>query len=667
MSLSFRSRDRCQYRMSMRTNFLSHKRLAGLLLLLLPLLSVRSAQAQTPPELHVLIDVSGSMRQTDPTNLRRPALRLLGDLLPPDARIGVWFFGDRITPILPTQAASDQTKVRVRNSAGKIRSNEPFTDIPAALEAAATGWGNDTDRNVLLLSDGMVDISKDKAINAQAQARLLTDIVPRLQAAHIRVHTVALSKDADSKLLAEIADRTGGIFVAADSAAALQRAFLKIFEAAAPRDGLPLVDNKFMVDKSVKELTILAFRDKADTPNSLKTPDGTLIDEKSSHALPTWRWDASGGRDLITIEQPPPGEWQIIGAKDPDNRALIITDLKLNVTTIPTRVYPGEKINSSLQLTNHDVPVTQPKLTQVIKAVIQERRGTEVIQSIPLNDVGADPDIVGGDGKFDFQLNMIDPAGIYSLVATAESPTFQRSWRQNFAMAPNPPIAFRPMTVTLPVAPVAGKDAVNTPHADSAHAPIALDERHGSVPVTKAPQTRQVRQIRITQDPTVVIPERSVIEGRWTCTQAAGTAQAANHDGGGDAAAAPSAPGPQTTAQTVRWALSGTADTVPVPLPADRRCTLTGILTAELTTSRSMTLQLPPLTVPALQTVSAQAPHHDAHQAPEHEAAPRSGPNWLLIGGINLGLILMIVLGFFLWRRAANKTHNQLLAEATTA
>jgi len=646
---------------------LSHKHLAGFLLLLLSSLPAVSVLAQTPPELHVLIDVSGSMRQTDPTNLRRPALRLLGDLLPPAARIGIWFFGDRITPILPTKIASNATKALVRNTAAKIRSNEPFTDIPAALEAAATGWGSDTDRNILLLSDGMVDISKDKAINEQAQARLLNEIVPRLQAAHIRVHTIALSKDADSKLLAEIANRTGGIFVAADSAAALQRAFLKIFEAAAPRDGLPLVDNKFMVDKSVKELTILAFRDKEGRPNSLKMPNGKLVDENSSHALPNWRWDASGGRDLITIEQPQDGEWQIIGAKDPDNRALIITDLKLNVTAIPTRIYPGEVINSTLQLTNHDVPVTQLALTQTIKAVIQERKDTEVIQSIPLNDSGADPDIMGGDGKFDFQLNLIDPAGVYSMVATAESPTFQRSWRQNFAMAPNPPITLQAITKTSPAATDTPPSPNAAAHgAETAPTVVAHQENRPAAASTVQPvPPPPVREVRITQDPTVIIPERGVIDGKWECVSAKVPDKAPAQAPATGKANVPAAVAPSSI--PVHWVLTHTIDTFPVPLPADRRCSLTGTLTAELTTNRPMTLRLLPLIVPALLSPASPSEHHDTHETADHEAVPRSGPNWILIGAINLGLFLLMALGIWLWRRSAKKTINQLLAEAKTA
>ncbi|MHB8920873.1 MAG: vWA domain-containing protein [Halothiobacillus sp.] len=587
------------------------------------------AQATNEPELHVLIDVSGSMKQTDPTNLRRPALRLLGDLLPPSAQIGIWFFGDKVTPMLSTQAASSSVKALVRNTAAKIRSNEPYTDIPSALAVAAKTWNTNTDRNILLLSDGMVDISPDKAINTRAQTDLLQKIVPQLRAAHIRVHTIALSKDADRQLLAKIAADTGGLFVEADSADALQRAFLKIFEAAAPRDGLPLKDNKFLVDKSVKELTLLAFRDKSNQPTRLKMPDGQIIDESSSKNRPEWHWDASGGRDLITIEQPPAGQWQIIGALDPDNRALIITDLKLQLSTLPTRIYPGEVINGDLMLTNLDQPITRPALTQVIKAGIEEHKDQEIIQNIKLNDQGADPDIIGGDGKFNFQLHLIDPAGIYSLVATAISPTFQRDWRQNFAMATQAPIQVK--TDIVPIA-----TATPEPLGTQASTPAIAPAHHPVI----------TRQIQITQDPTVIEPGTARIVGEWDCPQ-------------GMALSTPS-----TIA--VDWPLTQTVTHILAPVPDTVSCSLKATLHAELTTHRLITLALSEFKLAAIGTRTSPL----TEQKIPPSAAPKmlsSGKiNWPLVASINAGLVFLIGLGIWLWQRSARRLETQLLTEAKT-
>ncbi len=43
-------------------------------------------------DVRVVIDVSGSMKQNDPQNLRAPGLRLLSGLLPPESAAGVWTF-----------------------------------------------------------------------------------------------------------------------------------------------------------------------------------------------------------------------------------------------------------------------------------------------------------------------------------------------------------------------------------------------------------------------------------------------------------------------------------------------------------------------------------------------------------------------------------------------
>lgn len=595
------------------------------ILLLLTGLASGPILAATPPELHVLIDVSGSMKQTDPQNLRRPALRLLGDLLPPSAQIGIWFFGDKVSPMLNTAGADPKIKARVRQTAGLIRSNEPFTDIPAALATAAKTWNNGTDRNILLLSDGMVDISPDKSINERAQTELLQKLVPQLQQAHIRVHTIALSKDADSKLLSRIAADTGGIFVEADSADALQRAFLKIFEAAAPRDGLPLKDNKFLVDNAVKELTILAFRDQSNQPTRLKTPNGQIVDVQSSKTKAGWRWDDSGGRDLITIENPPAGEWQIIGALDPDNRALIITDLKLHLTPLPTRIYPGERLDGALMLTNHDQPITKAALTQNITAKIDEQKGTELIQSIKLNDDGADPDIIGGDGKFNYELHLIDPAGIYSLVATASGPTFQRDWHQNFAMAPLPPVQ---LALTTSVVEVPAPKDADTP------------DGHPAPPIKKT-----IRLIQVTQDPTLLEPGTANLSGQWDCQP-----RESDH---------------HTAPTPINWNLSSTITTFPTPEDTGDNCVLHAILQAKLTTNRDIYLTLDPFKLAALPTHAAEAEHAAPTESPHKN--PVTGVNWVLIAIVNAIALVLIGLGIWLWQRNVKCTHRNLLEEAKSA
>ncbi|MEX2333424.1 MAG: hypothetical protein WD600_04145, partial [Pseudohongiella sp.] len=60
--------------------------------------SLIPTQAETPPDaaatdVRILIDISGSMRDTDPQNRRTPAINLLIDAIPDDAIAGIWSFG----------------------------------------------------------------------------------------------------------------------------------------------------------------------------------------------------------------------------------------------------------------------------------------------------------------------------------------------------------------------------------------------------------------------------------------------------------------------------------------------------------------------------------------------------------------------------------------------
>ena len=52
-------------------------------------------------DIRILVDVSGSMKKTDPLNLRVPALQVLTQLLPEQAHAGVWEFADDANLVVP--------------------------------------------------------------------------------------------------------------------------------------------------------------------------------------------------------------------------------------------------------------------------------------------------------------------------------------------------------------------------------------------------------------------------------------------------------------------------------------------------------------------------------------------------------------------------------------
>ena len=52
-------------------------------------------------DVRIVVDISGSMKETDPQNLRRPAVRLLARTLPEGASAGLWTFGQYVNMLVP--------------------------------------------------------------------------------------------------------------------------------------------------------------------------------------------------------------------------------------------------------------------------------------------------------------------------------------------------------------------------------------------------------------------------------------------------------------------------------------------------------------------------------------------------------------------------------------
>ena len=205
----------------------------ALFCLLLP--ACWASEKSTAPidDVRVLIDISGSMKRTDPQNLRRPALRLFTSLLPKGAEAGVWTFGQWTNMLAKHGPVDTAWKDTARKAADEISSHGLRTNIEDVLRRATWDWKRPDEnhrRSLILLTDGLVDISKKADENAASRERILNEILPQLQQAGVTVHTIALSSESDAPLLQQLAAATGGWFETIDTASGLERLFLRMFE-----------------------------------------------------------------------------------------------------------------------------------------------------------------------------------------------------------------------------------------------------------------------------------------------------------------------------------------------------------------------------------------------------------------------------------------------------
>ena len=330
-------------------------------------------------DVRLLIDISGSMKKNDPKKLRIPALQLVTNLLPQGSKAGVWAFGRYVNMMVKLAPVDANWQDKATKTATKINSAGLYTNIGSVLEKASYGWSrvdNNEKRSMLLLTDGMVDISKDPKVNAKERTRILTEVLPKLKKSGVSIHTIALSKNADHELLKELSSQTDGWYQAVDNAEELQRVFLKIFEQAAERDNLPIKDNLFSVDKSIDEMTVLIFRKDTSESANLISPSGAKYNKSSNkNGL---RWFSTATYDLVTLPSPEPGNWKIDANVDPDNRVMVVSKLGLSVAELPNNLLAGEAINYEMMLMEEGQAIENLDFLKLVDAkLIQSKDGQE--------------------------------------------------------------------------------------------------------------------------------------------------------------------------------------------------------------------------------------------------------------------------------------------------
>ena len=406
-----------------------------LLMLLMALTGLPSillaAKGPEQVDTRILIDISGSMKENDPQNLRRSALRLLVGLLPRDTRAGVWTFGQYVNMQIKLGVIDTAWKKRARTEAGKIHSRGLYTNIEEVLKRSTEDWQGEPKqyrRSVILLTDGMVDISRDSAKDRESRDRIINEIVPRLKRLGVAIHTIALSERADQELMRQLSETTGGWYEQVNNADRLQRVFLKLFEKVGRPDTVPLKDNRFTIDKSISEATLLVFRKEGSESSRIMPPEGRSFDADSVPANIQWHRDS--GYDLLTIKNPKPGEWLIQADIDPDNRVMIVTDLKMKATALPSQFVVGEKLPVEISFTEQDKLITKKEFLGVV-SVTSERWGKEGLsEPRPVHDDGMDGDKRGSDGLFTFSFGEDLDEGKGELIISARGSTFVREQRQ---------------------------------------------------------------------------------------------------------------------------------------------------------------------------------------------------------------------------------------------
>lgn len=382
-------------------------------------------------EVRVLIDVSGSMKHTDPKLLRMTALKLFVSILPSGTNAGVWTFGKWVNMLIKPTPVDAQWKNSARSASEMINSHGMFTNIEDALNKSTWDWSQPNPahrRSLILLTDGLVDISNSSDENAASRKRIIEDILPRLQLADVKINTIALSDQSDADLLHLLSASTGGWFETVHSAEGLERIFLRLFEKVSSSNTIPIINNRVTVDGSISEASFLVFRDVNESETSITAPSGKVFSQ-DNHSNDI-QWHKESRYDLITIYRPEPGDWQINAKLDPDNRVLVVTDLRLNHTLLPNEVLTNNSIPFQVMLEQKGNIIQHKEFLQFVHVRLQQTSMKGEKRYWWIYDNGKSPDIFANDGIYTAVIEGEFVPGEHEFEVSVDGTTFKRNSRQ---------------------------------------------------------------------------------------------------------------------------------------------------------------------------------------------------------------------------------------------
>jgi hypothetical protein len=282
---------------------------------------------QVQADVRILLDVSRSMAQSDPENRRIDAISQLIEALPSGEKAGIWTFGQYVNMVVPHREVSAQWKRDALAAMGALNAPAVRTNIGGALEKSSYDFGYSTYTgpvHFILITDGRVDIAPNQEVNGVERTRLIDWVVPNFIAANAVIHTIGISENADSSLLKQLSDQSGGQHHSLSTTQNLANSLFSVMAEAAPSNQIPMVNKGFSVDTGIREVTVLMRHNSGAV--SLVSPSGA---ETSAVAPADQRWRVGPGYTQVSMESPMPGRWQVKGSIADNSEIRVLSDITI--------------------------------------------------------------------------------------------------------------------------------------------------------------------------------------------------------------------------------------------------------------------------------------------------------------------------------------------------
>ncbi|MCL1142568.1 TIGR03503 family protein [Shewanella gaetbuli] len=218
-----------------------------------------------------------------------------------------------------------------------------------------------------------------------------------------------------------------------------------IFEKYIPAPYAMELKNRFRIDHKVDQVTLIVQRGYGSSPVVVVLPDGSKW--YSSRHPSSVKWVDGITGDIISIVNPTPGPWQLLGDVLPGSKIEKVSEIDIEVEPLPQPLFQGEQLKVVAKLTADDLTMRMPGLEFMVewtsKFTSQHlpgddnfATGTIIVGAYKDNGEGLDeqPD----DGIFTGSKNLDQPTGHYTLSVTARNNIFEREFTMPFKLSKQP-------------------------------------------------------------------------------------------------------------------------------------------------------------------------------------------------------------------------------------
>ncbi|MEO2266658.1 TIGR03503 family protein [Pseudoalteromonas sp. YIC-656] len=214
---------------------------------------------------------------------------------------------------------------------------------------------------------------------------------------------------------------------------------------------IPLFNNRFRIDHDIDKITLLFFRRQGSPAVVLVRPDGSKVYATQALKDDKLQWHDELSYDLIVMETPMPGPWQVVGQILPESKIMVIGDISLEVDTLPAMLFRGEIIKLTGRVLNDGQEVKIGHFREVIKMQVDFvstnnndytnfGAGTEHVADF--KDDGRGFDERPGDAIFTGEFRLDFASGEWRPEISLTTPLIQRKVVQEPVVVKDPPLQF---------------------------------------------------------------------------------------------------------------------------------------------------------------------------------------------------------------------------------